>query len=134
MKDVAEANLSARYLVCDAAQVGPRYSDFKSALDRNSQLSLSQMDQLKSHIHKRLARMPVQYILGNWDFFGLTLSCKEPVLIPRPETEELIEFILKSKVIPYNGTILDVGAGTGAVGLAILSQMRNVSGVTLCIL
>ena len=128
---VAEADLSARYLVCDAAEVGPRYSDFKQASSENAPLSTSAMERLKSHVDKRLTRMPVQYILGNWDFYGLTLSCKEPVLIPRPETEELVELLLKSKIIPENGAILDVGAGTGAVGLAILSQMSNVSCVAL---
>ena len=86
--------------------------------------------------------MPVQYILGNWDFFGLKLECRAPVLIPRPETEELVERVLASR--GPDGTdllhssdadggadsssaaatyLLDVGAGTGAIGLALLHAM-----------
>lgn len=126
-QEVAEGELSARYLVSDAAQIGPRYSDFKLASTENEALSLEKMNELKSHVQKRLTKMPVQYILGNWDFYGLTLNCREPVLIPRPETEELVELLLKSKVIPESGAILDIGAGTGAVGLAILSEMPSVS-------
>jgi hypothetical protein len=110
---INEGELSARYLVSDAARVGPRHSDFLLASTMNKPLSEDEMNQLKSHAQKRLKKMPVQYILGNWDFYGLTLNCREPVLIPRPETEELVELLLNSKAIPDEGTVLDVGAGTG---------------------
>lgn len=128
---INEGELSARYLVSDAARVGPRRSDFLLASTKNKPLTEDEMNQLKSHAQKRLKKMPVQYILGNWDFYGLTLNCREPVLIPRPETEELVELLLNSKAIPDEGTVLDVGAGTGAVGLAILSEMPGVSCVAL---
>ena len=118
-----EAETSARYLVCDVVSIGMRYSDFNAAMASDITLSKEQITELKGYVQKRGDKMPVQYILGNWDFYGLTLECKEPVLIPRPETEELIEKIISAKIIPENGKILDIGAGTGAIGLTLLSQL-----------
>jgi release factor glutamine methyltransferase len=122
-----EAQASARYLLSDVASVGMRYSDFQAAMSSEMLLSKEQIAKLKSHVKKRSANMPVQYILGNWDFYGLTIECKEPVLIPRPETEELVERIIHTKVIPHGGKILDVGAGTGAIGLTLLHHLPSIS-------
>ena len=118
-----EAYTSARYLVSDVASVGMRYSDFRAAVGGDMVLSKEQMAKLKIYVEKRSENMPVQYILGNWDFYGLTIECQEPVLIPRPETEELVERILLAKVIPDGGRILDIGAGTGAIGVTLLHHL-----------
>ncbi|XP_055485855.1 MTRF1L release factor glutamine methyltransferase isoform X2 [Psammomys obesus] len=74
--------------------------------------------------------MPVQYILGEWDFQGLSLKMVPPVFIPRPETEELVEWILEEvaqrapAVGPQGGPlILEVGCGSGAIALSLLSQL-----------
>ncbi|XP_058415431.1 MTRF1L release factor glutamine methyltransferase isoform X4 [Diceros bicornis minor] len=74
--------------------------------------------------------MPVQYILGEWDFQGLNLKMVPPVFIPRPETEELVEWVLeevtqRSHVVGAQGgpLILEVGCGSGAVSLSLLSQI-----------
>lgn len=78
----------------------------------------------------RLQRMPVQYILGEWDFQGLSLKMAPPVFIPRPETEELVEWVLeevaqRSHVVGAQGgpLILEVGCGSGAISLSLLSQL-----------
>ncbi|XP_057623978.1 MTRF1L release factor glutamine methyltransferase isoform X4 [Chionomys nivalis] len=75
-------------------------------------------------------QMPVQYILGEWDFQGLNLKMEPPVFIPRPETEELVEWILEevaqrpSAVGAQGGPlILEVGCGSGAIALSLLSQL-----------
>jgi len=96
-------------------------------------LSEQQQQQLARYCTQRAERMPVQYIIGNWDFFGLELECRPPVLIPRPETEELVERILSSSssTLATSLHILDVGAGTGAIGLALLSQMKTSSCVAI---
>ncbi|CEL95770.1 unnamed protein product [Vitrella brassicaformis CCMP3155] len=76
---------------------------------------------------KRLRRMPVQYVVGRWDFHHISVKCEPPVLIPRPETEELVELILEEVRRSVRGEralhLLDVGAGTGAIGLALLKQL-----------
>ncbi|XP_047549217.1 MTRF1L release factor glutamine methyltransferase isoform X5 [Lutra lutra] len=74
--------------------------------------------------------MPVQYILGEWDFQGLCLKMAPPVFIPRPETEELVEWVLEEVarspcVVGAQGgpLILEVGCGSGAIALSLLSQL-----------
>jgi len=86
-------------------------------------LTSEQMGLLGKHCIQRALRMPVQYILGNWDFYGMELQCRAPVLVPRPETEELVDLILKSNILPKlpeKAKILDIGIGTGALGLALV--------------
>lgn len=93
---------------------------------------------LQSLLRRRAAREPVQYLLGEWDFHGLEgLRVGPPALVPRPETEELVELVLgalhrlrKARGIHDNGQsskrplrILDIGVGTGAIGLALLQAM-----------
>lgn len=84
-----------------------------------------------SLLNRRLQCEPLQYIVGQWDFHHLQrLKIKKPMLCPRPETEELVELVLTDierlirhrSMEPGGGEklrILDVGCGTGAVGIAI---------------
>lgn len=74
----------------------------------------------------RLAKMPVQYILGGWDFCNLKLKILPPVFIPRPETEELVELILQQSDDKLTIRFLEIGSGTGAVSLALLHSLPKV--------
>jgi len=69
-------------------------------------------------LEKRLTGYPLQYLLGEVEFFGLPLKVAEGVLIPRPETEGLVELSL-SLPLPERPRLLDVGTGTGAIALAL---------------
>ncbi len=68
----------------------------------------------------RLARMPVQYILGEWDFRRLTLKMRPPVFIPRPETEQLAGMVL-DRLRPGD-KVVEIGCGSGALSLALLDE------------
>lgn len=69
---------------------------------------------------------PIQYILGETYFFGLQLKVTTAVLIPRPETEELVDIVIKETV--ENGcSILDIGTGSGCIALALKSRLTNAS-------
>ena len=122
-----DAEDSARHLISHAAGLGYRFSDFTN----NSQKSMSgeELNELTRMCQRRANREPVQYIIGNWDFYGLTFQCKPPILIPRPETEELVENILQTRLLQniVSPHVLDVGAGTGAIGIAIMSQLPAAS-------
>lgn len=80
---------------------------------------------------KRLSRMPVQYVIEEWDFRDLTLKMRPPVFIPRPETEELVDLVLRdlqgSRVAGVDAaaqlTCLEVGCGSGAVSLSLLKSL-----------
>lgn len=66
---------------------------------------------------------PIQYILGTWDFHILeNILCESPVLIPRPETEELVELLLKDVHEGKDCKVLDIGTGTGCIGLSVLCR------------
>ena len=79
------------------------------------------LEQLKQEI-------PVQYLLGKTSFYGLDFEVNENVLIPRPETEELVEWILKSqksRVESQKIHILDIGTGSGCIAISLAKNLPN---------
>lgn len=91
-------------------------------------LDEEKVNNYKKLIEARLADKPVQYILGNTVFYGLELFVNEDVLIPRFETEELVENTIKLIKTKFNKKlkVLDLCCGSGAIGLAIKSKVSNV--------
>jgi release factor glutamine methyltransferase len=68
---------------------------------------------------------PIQYILGQTEFCGLTVQVNPSVLIPRPETEELVSWILKDAIGKKSLDVLDIGTGSGCIAIALSSAMEN---------
>lgn len=115
------ATLEARELVCYAS--GKTREEFL----RDSRLYVPQEVEKKveSLTQRHLAGEPVAYLIGEWEFYGLPLDISENVLIPRTDTE-----ILADEVISYlsgadEPRVLDLCAGSGCVGLAVASQVKN---------
>ncbi|XP_072276471.1 MTRF1L release factor glutamine methyltransferase isoform X2 [Pyxicephalus adspersus] len=91
-----------------------------------SPVSAGQLDHIETMARERLRRVPVQYIIGEWDFLDLTLQMRPPVFIPRPETEELVGLVLADcpeLKQSHEPRILEVGCGSGAVSLALLHKL-----------
>src|SRR5260370_27437387 len=85
----------------------------------DDELSASQRTAYENSIARRLRHEPVQYITGQQEFYGLNFHVTPAVLIPRPETEHLVEAVLK--LLPPNMplNIADIGTGSGAIGIAL---------------
>ena len=71
---------------------------------------------------KRMDGFPFAYITGYKSFWTLDLKVNEHTLVPRPETEMLVELVLQQTQTNYNGNILDLGTGTGAIALSIATE------------
>lgn len=75
---------------------------------------------LMGAIKRRLAREPLQYIIGEWDFYGLRMFCGPGCLIPRPESEMLVDFAVRN--LPRGGHLLDLCTGSGCIAVAVLNN------------
>ena len=109
-----EANLLlARALECSEAQLVARGSD---------DLDNSRLARFLELLDRRLTGEPVAYILGEKEFFGRTFFVDRRVLIPRPETEHLVEVALDLG-LPTEPRILDIGTGSGCLAVTLLAEM-----------
>lgn len=91
--------------------------------DPNRAITTQQQAAYDAAIGRRLANEPIQYITGEQEFYGLALRVTPAVLIPRPETEHLVEAVLEElKSLPMP-RILDIGTGSGAIAIALAHHM-----------
>ena len=79
---------------------------------------------IKDAIKRLWNNEPVQYIVGDVDFYGYTLDVNKNVLIPRRETEELVEYVIKYAKRLNKPSIIDVGTGTGAIAIALSKELN----------
>jgi release factor glutamine methyltransferase len=104
------------------------------ALNPNFQLSEVEVEKWNTILADLQQEKPIQYITGEAWFYGLRFEVNENTLIPRPETEELVEWILNSPIItqhPTPFTILDIGTGTGCIPISLKANLpqANVSAI-----
>jgi len=123
---IPEPELSARYLVSHVLRGGGPVTAGYCETNLDTQLDEKQQEHLDRLVMCRMARMPVQYLLGNWDFHNITLDLHPPVFIPRPETEQLVDLVL-DRLGPGPKHLLEVGPGSGAVCLALLSAREDIT-------
>ena len=91
-------------------------------MEHDRPLSGPERDVFRELIRRRGEREPLAYVLGEWGFRRLTLATDRRALVPRPETEVLVERCLALLDGVPNPRVLDVGAGTGAIALAIADE------------
>ena len=91
---------------------------------RNEELSFNNETALLSILEELKSGKPLQYVLGETTFYDLTFKVNPSVLIPRPETEELVDWILKDTFVKQpNLKILDIGTGSGCIAIALKKNL-----------
>eukprot|EP00066_Takifugu_rubripes_P023007 XP_011612273.1 PREDICTED: hemK methyltransferase family member 1 [Takifugu rubripes] len=127
VKGVSEPEHSSNYII--AHVLGAKTIESVEHDKLSQLLGQDKTGQIWQLCTKRLSRMPVQYVIEEWEFRDLTLKMRPPVFIPRPETEELVELVLSDlKTGTEVGadtqqTCLEVGCGSGAVSLSLLKGL-----------
>ena len=100
------------------------YSRTQLLLHKNSELSDENRKQLLSMLERLQNGEPLQYILGETEFYGLIFRVSPSVLIPRPETEELVDLILRENK-HENLSVLDIGTGSGCIAISLSQNLKN---------
>ena len=122
---IKTAELDARVLICASLDV----SIEKFYLLQNSKFSPGQIKKIKLIIKKRAQNIPVAYILGHKEFYGLDFKVDKNVLIPRPETEGLVDKAIRTTDHRLQPTsILDMGTGCGNIIISLVLSLRGHSG------
>jgi release factor glutamine methyltransferase len=94
------------------------------ALNHDNEVLIN--DKFHSALNDLIKQKPIQYILGHTEFFGMNFSVNEHVLIPRPETEELISWIIDDiNTIQNKIKILDIGTGSGCIAISLAKNVPN---------
>jgi release factor glutamine methyltransferase len=93
---------------------------------KDKQLSLNEHLRIQEVIDELKKHRPIQYILGETEFYGLRLKVDKNVLIPRPETEELVEQALKERKAQDTGCkVIDMGTGSGCIAVALAKHLPD---------
>lgn len=97
---------------------------YKLLLSKDTELSEPQRKKIADIVARLQSNEPIQYILQFSEFYGLSFQVSPSVLIPRPETEELVELILKDRK-GLSSRILDVGTGSGCIALSLAYNLKE---------
>ena len=110
------------YRICE------QYLDYKRidvSLKSETLINPETFEYFETIISRLLTYEPIQYILGTTAFFGLEFKVDSNVLIPRPETEELVAWILKQTDSSQSLKILDIGTGSGCIAISLAKHLLN---------
>ena len=100
----------------------------------DKELQQPQLDTIHQLLEKRQQGIPFAYLTGTKDFWSLSLNVNEYTLIPRPETELIVEYVLEKTPSDFDGSILDLGTGTGAIALSLALERpkANIFAIDQC--
>lgn len=93
-------------------------------VDADKELGEVRVEAVKNIVARLLKHEPLQYILGYEDFMGLKIKVSPSVLIPRPETQELVNIIIDREAKASDLSVLDAGTGSGAIAVALSRNLR----------
>ncbi len=100
-------------------------SRIELALQPDFNIDKNELDFLQKALLNLKKQIPIQYIIGETEFYGLPFIVNKNVLIPRPETEELVSWILTSTPLSDQIKILDIGTGSGCIPISLAKNLPN---------
>ncbi len=116
----SEARSIAILLMCNIT--GLSYTEL---LIHTPSLNEEQKEELRKKIERVKKNEPLQYVLGETTFYGRRFKCDQRALIPRPETEELTDWIINDVSNDGNIRILDIGCGSGCIAITLAKELKN---------
>jgi len=122
-KGVPESRLNIELMLCHILQC----KRMQLYLNFDKPLIQAELDTLRLFVKRRISREPLQYILGETEFMGLTFTVNNSVLIPRQETEILVEEVIGiSKLLKHDTVkILEIGSGSGNIAISLAKFINN---------
>ncbi len=120
-KNIKNPRLSIEWLLSDILNI--KRLDLYLMYDKP--LAKSELSLLRPLVKRRALGEPLQYITGSTDFYGYTIKVDPSVLIPRPETEELLELVLTQSPYVNKRKVLDIGTGSGCISIALKKKRPN---------
>ena len=121
-KGVPDARLDAEYIISYGLKMKNRMDLY---LNFEKPLTPAELDVLRTMVARRAAREPLQHIIGDTSFRGFIIKCDRRALIPRPETESLVDMAADSLKGIENPFIVEVGTGTGAIAIACAKEIAG---------
>jgi release factor glutamine methyltransferase len=94
-------------------------------LDKDQILTSDEIEKFNQYVKERISHRPVQYIIGTIEFFGLEFKVDERVLIPRSETETLVEVVIEHFEKKEKPKIIDLGTGSGAIAISLAKNLKD---------
>lgn len=95
------------------------------AMNPKAELSASELESWNAVLSQLETFKPIQYIFNKAHFFGLEFEVNENTLIPRPETEELVEWIIQENALQGSLSIVDIGTGSGCIAIALAKNLAD---------
>ena len=118
---VEDASIISRILVQYVLKIDRN----KLIINKNDNVDINKKNEYKEYIEKIMKCKPVQYITNNQEFMRLNFYVDENVLIPQPDTEILVEEVIKRKSMKENVEILDMCTGSGCIGISLAKNIKN---------
>ncbi len=116
----SELSTLVRIILEEVFSIG--YTEINS--DKINNLSPSMLNKVEDIVSRLKKNEPIQYILGKTEFYGLNFTITPNVLIPRPETEELVEWII-TEISNEKSNILDIGTGSGCIAVTLAKKLPD---------
>lgn len=119
---VEDVKLNAAELLAKAMESDCRGADFSVSLDDKAEKPVC--DSFNAMIERRINGEPLQYLIGEWEFYGLTLKVGKGTLIPRQDTETIVDLVIDKYRNSDSLSVIDLCSGTGCIGIALEKNLR----------